>query len=109
MIKDEMQDPNSKFKMLQSDQNLLCPVGLESLTIRGDFGADNFDFVKISVIGCDLGPDLCFTDAEIAKKTFNLPMLKAFPSLYGDEEDRSQVIRYTEDDTHFYYFDPSHT
>ena len=95
--------------MLKSDQNFLCPVGLDSLKIRGDFGADNFDFVKISVIGCDLGQDLCLSDPEIANKTFNLNMLKAFPSLYGVDEDRSQVIRYTEDSTHFYYFDPSHT
>jgi len=38
-----------------------CPVNLESLVVRGHYGATHFDYVRISVKGCDLG-DECFSD-----------------------------------------------
>ena len=49
---------------------------------------------------------MCLSDTEIADKTFNLAMIKAFPSILG--EDRTKVIDYSQDLTHYYHLDPTH-
>ena len=47
--------------LVQSIQNtkkgtrFLCPTNLESLTVRGHYGASHFDYVRIQVNGCNLG------------------------------------------------------
>ena len=52
-------------------KKFLCPVGLDSLMLRGAFGQNNFDFVRIEVKGCDMGPELCLPDDEIYMRNWN--------------------------------------
>ena len=48
-----------------------CPINLDSLPIRGKYGEKYFDFVRVKLIGCDLGPDECLTDDKISNQIFN--------------------------------------
>ena len=58
--------------LIQSIQNtrrnkrFLCPVNIETLVVRGHYGAKNFDYVKLAVKGCTLGSE-CFNDQELMK------------------------------------------
>ena len=63
-VKEQMSEASAIFKS-RGGQTYLCPVGLESLKVRGDYGSENFDFVKISLKGCDLGPEECASEAEV--------------------------------------------
>ena len=42
-----------------------CPINLDSLPIQGKYGEKNFDFIRVKLTGCDLGPDLCLPDDKI--------------------------------------------
>ena len=49
----------------KKDKRFLCPVNLESLVVRGHYGAAYFDYVRIQVIGCNLGTDECYNDQDL--------------------------------------------
>ena len=68
-----------------NDRNFLCPVGLDSLELRGAYGFPQFDYLKIVMLGCDLGPTECFSDAKVSKETFNFVILKALPNILGED------------------------
>ena len=88
---------NGKFTYEQllhglNGRNFLCPVGLDSLELRGAFGFPEFDYLKIVMRGCDLGPTECYSDEQVSKNTFNFVILKALPNILG--EDHNQVVQY---------------
>ena len=86
--------------------NFLCPINLDSLTIGGKEQSDLFEFVQISLKGCNLGAD-CLSEKEVAKTTFNFVMAKSLPNIMG-EDHTSKDIHYTQDTTHIYALDPTH-
>ena len=57
---------NSVNLARKRDVTFLCPSNFGSLTVQGSFGADKFDYVKISYIGCNLGAE-CIPDEELNK------------------------------------------
>lgn len=65
--------------------SFLCPINLESLVVRGHYGATHFDYIRIGVRGCDMG-DECFTDQQLMKKAINYLSMKAHPSLLGENQ-----------------------
>lgn len=54
------------------------------MSVQGNFGSKVFNYVKIKIEGCDLGPDECMTDEELIYERFNYINLNAYPSLVGD-------------------------
>ena len=40
------------FQGRKQYKDLLCPVGLQSLTLQGNFGSENFTYMEISLKGC---------------------------------------------------------
>ena len=51
----------SKLMQGKKPNGWLCPSELESLEVRGSWGAPNFDFVEISLLGCNLGSECLST------------------------------------------------
>ena len=84
--------PDLNVEKLLSDNtkiNFLCPDGLEKLDLEGDFGAERFSYVSIKILGCDQSAlpkkQICASDEEIAKTTFNLSLLQATPNILGED------------------------
>ena len=46
----------------RKDSTFMCPTGIDSLGVHGNFGAVNFDYVEMDLLGCDLPDDECFSD-----------------------------------------------
>ena len=92
----------------RKDSAFLCPVELDSLELQGNFGADNFNFVKMRLHGCDNSNiDVeCASDLEVSQTTFNFAMLSAIPNILA--ADHTEIVSYSADLTHFYYLDPTH-
>ena len=63
----------------------LCPHNIESLSIRGSFGSEFFDFVRIRLTGCDLG-DACASDEETSQMTLNFVMSYQYPNILSDNK-----------------------
>ena len=76
------------------------------MVVRGGLGSENFDYVKISVEGCDLGPE-CLNDSALGSTTVNFLTLKSQPSLLDD--DVSELVSYNTDLTYFKFIDPTRT
>ena len=58
--KNAFNNQNFQYSKLQQGKKpfgWLCPSELESLEVRGSWGAPNFDFVEISLLGCNLGSE----------------------------------------------------
>ena len=61
----------SNIERVSARMSFLCPQGIDSLVVRGGLGSPDFDYVKVSVEGCDLGPDECLPDSELGWQTIN--------------------------------------
>jgi hypothetical protein len=83
-----------------------CPKNLESLIVRGHYGAKYFDYARIVVKGCDLGQE-CYDDQKLMNQSINYIGMRAHPSLLSD--DKNEVISYTPDQTFFKYLDPNNS
>ena len=59
----------------------------DELKVRGKFGDQNFDYVQIRVRGCQLDPQECLSDEDVAKKGVNFLTAQAYPSIINNEED----------------------
>ena len=81
----------------------LCPSGLENLDVRGSWGDNYFDYVRIRLYGCDQGND-CASTKELSNETFNIALLKAIPNLLG--EDKQETILYETSKSMFFYTEP---
>ena len=95
---------------LEKDQEFLCPYGMDRLAIRGDFGYENFEYVKIEVFGCSLGAE-CFPDEQIRQASINLHRLEQHTTLIndnGESNDISNVIENETDVSFFKWLDPEH-
>ena len=90
---------------MQSQENFLCPVNLESLIVKGQFNSETFTYVEIQVQGCQLESG-CLEDEELAKQTISFLMLQTYPNILG--EDITEYYTQVTDDTMFYYLDPTH-
>ena len=85
------------IETIQNDKKnsrFLCPTNLDSLVVRGHYGAKYFDYVHIRVNGCNLGTE-CYNNNEIMNKAINFISMKAHPSLLADNKD--EIISYTLD------------
>lgn len=96
----------------RKDNKFLCPDELESLKIQGNYGAENFNYASITLLGCDASElaesaQECATDEEISEKSFNFAMLSPIPNILG--ENKEDLLAYQLDLTHFIYLDPTHT
>ena len=60
--------------MKSQNTTFLCPTGIDSLTLAGDYFSDNFSYFKIQILSCDLG-DECATYEEIANTKINFVSL----------------------------------
>ena len=54
---------SSNIERVCSRMSFLCPYGIESMIVRGGLGSLDFDYVKVAVEGCDLGPEECMPDS----------------------------------------------
>ena len=81
----------------------LCPDQLESLEVRGSYDAEHFDFVSIRILGCELG-DQCMSEDEARNKNVNFRMLKAYPSILGDNKDETTL--YAVDKSTYFVVEP---
>ena len=52
-------------KLAELGSDFLCPVGLETMSLKGYFGSEQFNYVKLKVEGCDLSEQECMTDEEL--------------------------------------------
>ena len=86
--------------------SFLCPINVESMPISGNFATQLFEYVKISLQGCQLETG-CLSDEEISEKTLDLTYLAAYPNILGKNKD--EVVRYRTDTNNFVYLDPGHT
>lgn len=96
---------------LKDKMDFLCPFGIDSFEVRGGFGLENFDYVKIGVYGCEL-QDECLADQQISKQSLNLISLRAQPTLIDEEGASTKgnaVIDYPTDLSYFKMLDPANT
>ena len=70
----------------------LCPINIEEMSVQGQFGSSIFNYVRISLEGCDLG-DECLPDEEVSGTYFGFVHLRAHPSLLGADEE--SVVSYS--------------
>ena len=85
----------------------LCPIYPEELVIKGHYASAQFSYVNIKVIGCNLGKDKCLNDDEIGQMDFNFLEVKAYPSLSEGDENLTEVVKHTIDQTWMKYFTPN--
>ena len=63
--------------------NLLCPELSANSSVRGKFGDEYFDYIEITVKGCNLG-DQCLPDDQVAKNAINFYTTQSLPNLSTD-------------------------
>lgn len=98
------------FDELLADLDLsdyLCPVGIEALPLRGEFGEAYFNYVSFKVFGCDLGPEKCMSDDDIPTKTFDVVKMSSLPNILLENDSKSYV-EYTRDTRTFFHFDSAY-
>jgi len=76
------------------------------MIVRGYYGSEPFEYVKLQVTGCVLG-DECASESEIRGKSFNFINLQVQPAFLEREED--QNYRISGDTTYLKYLDPAVT
>ena len=54
--------------------------------MRGRFSSDYFDYMKIELVGCDLG-DECYDDSQLARQQINFLTIKTHASVINNQED----------------------
>ena len=104
--KNAFNNQNFQYSKLQQGKKpfgWLCPSELESLEVRGSWGAPNFDYVQINLLGCNLGSE-CIPKEELHRRVFNLSILKARPNLLA--ENKEETILYETDMSTFFYVEP---
>ena len=89
-----------------NNEKYMCPLNLDSMLVEGSYEDEIFQYVKIEVSGCQLGPDQCTEDKLVAQENFKVVMSNASPNILAQNED--EVINYMNDARHFYFLDPSH-
>ena len=50
--------------------------------MTGEFGDPEFDYLKISLKGCDLGEDKCAKEEELYDVALNLAHIEEYPDLF---------------------------
>ena len=55
----------------RSSSSFLCPVVPENTQIRGSLYAEEYEYITIKVLGCELGEE-CLSDGEVIKQDVNL-------------------------------------
>ena len=89
----------------------LCPINIEKLGLQGNYGSEVFEYLEISVYGCDQetlpAGEVCANDADVAYNTFNIGFVSPQPNIAGD--DPEEMVVYRTEVSHFYYLDPTHT
>ena len=85
--------------------DFLCPINIDSLNVQGGFESDVFQYVKIELAGCQLGPNECAPDDEVARNVFNLVTSESIPNVLGQTREE-QVIHLTGMSS-FFYIDPT--
>ena len=83
----------------------LCPIKVDKLQLAGNYGSSLFEFVEISLTGCELEVG-CLPDDELSKQNFNFLFLGAQPNILGNK--KNQVIHYSEDVSTYFHIDPTH-
>ena len=68
----------------------LCPeITEDSFLLKGDFYAQEFEFIRIQILGCDLvdedGNDLCAPDEEVNETIVSVISTKALPTVGSDK------------------------
>ena len=96
------------FRLKKGGLGYLCPIGVEKMSVQGNFGSESFNYVKIEVEGCDLGEAEgdCMSDDELIFQSVNFVNLRAYPSLLGNNPD--EIVAYSLDTTYFKMLDPSY-
>ena len=83
-----------KMSRRAKDISYLCPaVENESLLLQGHYNAEQFDYVAIKILGCDLGEDQCAPDEEISSEVINVMSTKALPTI--GEDNFHGMVTYT--------------
>ena len=85
-------------------QSFWCPILPETLIVRGDFTAKNFDYVSVKLRGCNLG-SACFGDKIVRQTPINYLGVVAHPSLDGGDN-IDDVIMFAVDQTYYKFLDP---
>ena len=76
----------------------VCPFGMDSMKVTGHIGSERFDYVKLSLDGCNLGAE-CFSDLEIVNQDFDFSTIKTWPNLISDDID--DVVTSTPDFSYY--------
>ena len=81
----------------------MCPIIPDSLIVRGHFGAVNFEYIEIKLMGCNLGAGMCASDDDVDGTGINLYGLTAHPTL-ADSDD-GEILKYATEQTYFRFLD----
>ena len=71
--------------------------------MKGEYGDELFEFVKITVEGCELG-DKCASDEEIMQQDMTFYTLRSLPNLLTNNRD--EILHYYKDNSYYRYLDP---
>ena len=71
--------------------------------MKGEYGDERFDFVKIIVGGCELG-DKCASEEEIMQQSYDFWTLRSLPNLLTNNRD--DILYYYRDNSYYRFLDP---
>ena len=100
------QFPYEVFLRDADPEKFNCPIRLDALPIRGKYGDRKFEFIRILLEGCDLGPDECIQDDNISNQVFNFLQVSTQPNILTRHVE--QEVHYSTDERNFFYLDPTH-
>ena len=97
-------DIKNFFRGIKGPEDFLCPVGIESLEVAGEFIAPQFKYAEIVVKGCQL-EEGCADDTTVSKRGLNIVILSAEPDPFGNSiEDKVYWYHNTQQ---FFRFNPT--
>ena len=60
-------------------------------------------------MGCDLGPELCIPDAQLANESVNVLMVNTLPNILLESEHSQIYVEHTMDLRAYFNIDPTHS
>ena len=83
-----------KLKSLKHEFGDLCPLNIDQLKIKGQYGDKSFNYISIEMLGCN--QDVCLSDSELTNTEFNIMTLRALPNQDLETMDTAAVSYTTE-------------
>ena len=75
--------------------------------MHGEYGSELFEYVSLKIKGCELDPELCAPDDEVAKLKVNLIFADTLPNILLESSNSDDYVESTLDLRKFFQLNPT--